>query len=75
MDTFIILTPYNGDADLFVGVQCNFTNVDENHYQWVSVKSGSAGGDDAIDSVTILKTDANRCVPQFKNHVSIALKE
>ena len=74
VDTFIILTPYNGDADLFVGVQCNFTNVDENHYQWVSVKSGSAGGDDAIDSVTILKTDANRCIPTVQKPCRYCIK-
>ena len=63
IDTYIILTPYNGDADLFVGKRCNFSDVEQNHYRWVSVKSGSAGGEDGIDSVTISKTDPNRCIP------------
>ena len=59
----ILLTPYNGDADLFVGKRCNFSDVEQNHYRWVSVKSGSSGGEDGIDSVTISKTDPNRCIP------------
>jgi hypothetical protein len=63
IDTYIILTPYNGDADLFVGKRCNFSDVEQNHYRWVSVKSGSSGGEDGIDSVTISKTDPNRCIP------------
>jgi hypothetical protein len=63
VDTFITLTPYNGDVDLFVGINCSFSNVDKNHYHWVSANSGTTVDDNGIDSVTITKTDPLRCIP------------
>ena len=60
IDTYIILTPYNGDADLFVGkdaILVTWSKIIIDGLVKVEV-----GGEDVLIGL-ISKTDPNRCIP------------
>jgi hypothetical protein len=57
-DTYILLTPTNGDVDLYVGIDCNFTQKTGN-WVWRSIEMG-----ERTDAVEIKHTDTkNTCAP------------
>ena len=57
-DTFVSLTSTNGDADLYVGIKCNFTHPENSVYRWRSIQSAGH-----IDAVEIKHTDEFACHP------------
>ena len=68
-DTYIILTPTNGDVDLYVGITCNFTEKTGN-YVWRSIEMG-----ERTDTVEIKHDDAkNTCTPSAQKPCRFCIK-